>query len=465
MTTRRNRLRRSPTRGGDAGAFDDAAREPFDGASPPFDEADESELKSLLESWRVGEASESLRARVVGSYRREFAKREEETMEGYGIAESFVGGLALAGARRGEFRLTILEQESLPRRLAAELSEVAREARLTREELRRDALGFARRFCVAYARAAGHALARENVGYGVAASFAVVLTVVVALVALDRGAARFASTTKEELGVVSWLSPVPEDKKPDATGAGVAGSGHGGGQKQKFEKPGGGGGGGQREEKPPVTGKLPEASLAQQLAAPDPHPPAITQPQLPTPPSIQADPVLFPPDPRDINYGDPKSKATEPSAGSGAGGGIGTGTGGGVGEGEGSGYGRGRDFNTGGGDSSIGCCGPGRGSGASSDSNRVFKVSEVTRRAVVTSRPEPLYTDEARRDQITGTVTLRFVLNANGTVTNIVALSRLPDGLTERAMEAARRITFTPAEKDGRRVSQWATINYNFNIY
>jgi outer membrane biosynthesis protein TonB len=41
----------------------------------------------------------------------------------------------------------------------------------------------------------------------------------------------------------------------------------------------------------------------------------------------------------------------------------------------------------------------------------------------------------------------------------------LPDGLTEKAMEAARRIQFTPAEKDGRRVSQYATINYNFNIY
>jgi hypothetical protein len=32
-------------------------------------------------------------------------------------------------------------------------------------------------------------------------------------------------------------------------------------------------------------------------------------------------------------------------------------------------------------------------------------------------------------------------------------------------MEAARRIQFTPAEKDGHRVSQYATINYNFNIY
>ncbi|MBA3323229.1 MAG: energy transducer TonB, partial [Pyrinomonadaceae bacterium] len=39
------------------------------------------------------------------------------------------------------------------------------------------------------------------------------------------------------------------------------------------------------------------------------------------------------------------------------------------------------------------------------------------------------------------------------------------DGLTEKAIEAARRITFTPAEKDGRPVSQYITLVYNFNIY
>jgi outer membrane biosynthesis protein TonB len=44
-------------------------------------------------------------------------------------------------------------------------------------------------------------------------------------------------------------------------------------------------------------------------------------------------------------------------------------------------------------------------------------------------------------------------------------VSRLPDGLTEKAIEAARRISFTPAEKDGRKVSQYVTIEYNFNIY
>ncbi|MCA1817880.1 MAG: energy transducer TonB, partial [Acidobacteria bacterium] len=216
--------------------------------------------------------------------------------------------------------------------------------------------------------------------------------------------------------------------------------------------------------KPASFGKLPPASIdIPQVVAPDPHPPTVKNPHLPTPASIDADPVLFPPDPRNLPYGDPKSKSTETSSGPGTGNGIGTGTGGGVGSGEGGGVGPGRGGNTGGGDRSIGGGGPGGGGGG--DYDRVFQPREVTRKAQVIDKPEPLYTEEARKNQITGTVTISMVLNANGTVTNISALSRLPDGLTEKAIEAARRIKFVPAEKDGHKVSQYAKIMYNFNIY
>jgi TonB family protein len=99
------------------------------------------------------------------------------------------------------------------------------------------------------------------------------------------------------------------------------------------------------------------------------------------------------------------------------------------------------------------------------DAGEVFKQKETTRKAVLVYRPEPLYTDEARRDQITGAVRLRIILSATGRVTNVTALSRLPDGLTEMAIAAAHATHFLPAEKDGRRVSQYVTIDYNFNIY
>jgi TonB family protein len=432
------------------------SRDAFDELSDgEFGGREELELRSLLASWQVPAAPASLRARLSDSYRQQFTQQKEETMKAYGMPhDSFAAGYAYAG---GDFRLTILEQESLPRRLFAEVAQVTRDSRLTREEFKRDPLGFARRLLVAYAQMTRRAFARENVGYGVLASLAVVLTLVGAVVALDHNGSRglFADRTREDLEVIGWASEVPKEQpKPNASGAGMAKSGHGGGQKAKLENSGGGGGGGRLEDKPAVNGKLPQATLDQQVLAPDPKPPAIQNPSLPTAATIRADPVLFPPDPRSINYGDPKSKATELSSGSG--------TGGGVGVGNGTGYGPGEGFNTGGGPAKIGGGGPGGGGG---DYDRVFNIREVSRHAQIISRPEPLYTEEARRNQLTGTVTLRLVLNANWTVTNVVALSRLPDGLTEKAVEAARRIQFTPAERDGRKVSQYATINYNFNIY
>ncbi|HEX8161751.1 MAG TPA: energy transducer TonB [Pyrinomonadaceae bacterium] len=99
------------------------------------------------------------------------------------------------------------------------------------------------------------------------------------------------------------------------------------------------------------------------------------------------------------------------------------------------------------------------------DYDRVFKSSEVTRKVITVTRPEPLYTEEARKDQITGAVRVRMILSSDGTVNGVAAVSRLPDGLTENALRAARHIKFIPAEKDGRRVSQYVTIDYNFNLY
>jgi TonB family protein len=98
-------------------------------------------------------------------------------------------------------------------------------------------------------------------------------------------------------------------------------------------------------------------------------------------------------------------------------------------------------------------------------SQPVYKVNEATRKVVIVSRPVPGYTEEARRNQITGTVRLRFVAAADGKITNVVVQGFLRDGLTENCILAARHIKFIPAVKDGRPVSQYVTIEYNYNIY
>jgi TonB family protein len=95
----------------------------------------------------------------------------------------------------------------------------------------------------------------------------------------------------------------------------------------------------------------------------------------------------------------------------------------------------------------------------------VYSSKEVTRKVAMISRPSPPYNDEARRNQVTGVVRLRFVATPDGKVTNIVVQLFLPDGLTENAILAAKHLKFIPAVKDGRPVAQYVLIEYNYNIY
>ncbi len=268
----------------------------------------------------------------------------------------------------------------------------------------------------------------------------------------------------EQLVVENYIDIPNEQPTPEQGTAGLN-KGKGGGSKPKQEKAGGGGGGGREEQKPASFGKTPQASLTvPQVVAPDPHPPTIKNPVLPVAATMVGDPLLIPPDARNLNYGDPKSKSTDISSGPGTGNGIGTGTGGGIGSGEGGGLGPGRGGNTGGGDRNDGGGGPG-GGGGGGDYNRTFSPKEVSSKARVLSKPEPQYTEEARKNQVTGTVVLRAVFTSGGQVSNIRAVSGLPYGLTERAIAAARQIKFTPATKDGHAVSMYIQLEYNFNLY
>src|ERR1044072_375742 len=90
---------------------------------------------------------------------------------------------------------------------------------------------------------------------------------------------------------------------------------------------------------------------------------------------------------------------------------------------------------------------------------------EVTERARVIKKPEPQYTESARQHSVNGTVVLRAVFAADGKIKHLSIVRGLPDGLTEQAIAAAREIKFIPARKDGRPVSMWMQLEYNFNLY
>jgi TonB family protein len=100
-----------------------------------------------------------------------------------------------------------------------------------------------------------------------------------------------------------------------------------------------------------------------------------------------------------------------------------------------------------------------------SDSENPLSSKELPTKYVILNKPEPRYTREARRNGITGTVRLKAVLAASGKVTHIVIMKALPDGLTENAIEAAKRIRFLPSIKDGKLVSTYVTLEYGFAMY
>ena len=99
------------------------------------------------------------------------------------------------------------------------------------------------------------------------------------------------------------------------------------------------------------------------------------------------------------------------------------------------------------------------------DPNRVYSNREVSVRARIASQPKATYTEEGRKNQVTGLVVLRVVLRFDGTIGNVSVVSGLPNGLTDQAIAAARQIRFTPAQKDGAPVSVSMQVEYVFNLY
>ena len=81
-----------------------------------------------------------------------------------------------------------------------------------------------------------------------------------------------------------------------------------------------------------------------------------------------------------------------------------------------------------------------------------------------TNLVKPEYTEEARLARTSGEVKLSLELDEAGRVVNVARLSALPNGLTENAVEAARRSTFRPALRDGKPVRATGILKYSFKV-
>jgi TonB family protein len=97
--------------------------------------------------------------------------------------------------------------------------------------------------------------------------------------------------------------------------------------------------------------------------------------------------------------------------------------------------------------------------------DKAYGTTEVTTKAVIRRKPEPGFTEDARKAGLNGTIRLRAVLAADGTVKRVLVIMPLGYGLSEVAVKAARAIKFTPATINGAPVSQYILLEYNFSTY
>jgi periplasmic protein TonB len=207
----------------------------------------------------------------------------------------------------------------------------------------------------------------------------------------------------------------------------------------------GGGGGGDRDKVIAPKGRLPKPAMEQitppEVVVRNEHPKLTAEPTIVMPPTVKLASNNLP------NFGDPKSPVIggPPSNGVGSGAGIGSGSGGGIGSGIGGGV------------------GPGSGGGYGGGIFRPGVGGVTAPRAIY--KPDPEYSEEARKAKYQGTVVLALIVDAAGHPRNLKVQNGLGMGLDEKALEAVRSWKFEPAEKDGKPVAVAISVEVEFRLF
>jgi TonB family protein len=111
------------------------------------------------------------------------------------------------------------------------------------------------------------------------------------------------------------------------------------------------------------------------------------------------------------------------------------------------------------------------------DSEGIYHVSkEVTLPKLIFS-VEPEFTEQSRKRKLTGDTTVKFIVNADGTVRDPHVTKSAADrytnnkdraaaaGLDEKALQAVSQYRFEPARFQGKPVPCWLTIEVNFQVF
>jgi TonB family protein len=96
--------------------------------------------------------------------------------------------------------------------------------------------------------------------------------------------------------------------------------------------------------------------------------------------------------------------------------------------------------------------------------------TETDKTVKILSKPRADYTDAARTNNVEGRVQVRVTFLADGTIGNIGDVAENHEdlrkhGLVKAAMEAAQKIKFEPAVKNGKPISVTKTLTYSFILY
>ncbi|HEX8734765.1 MAG TPA: energy transducer TonB [Pyrinomonadaceae bacterium] len=96
--------------------------------------------------------------------------------------------------------------------------------------------------------------------------------------------------------------------------------------------------------------------------------------------------------------------------------------------------------------------------------------TETNKPVKILSKPRANYTDEARTNNVQGTVLVEVTFLPDGTIgkvsdvpKNKEALRRF--GLVKNVIEAAKKIKFEPEIKDGKPIRTTKILSYTFTLY
>jgi len=101
---------------------------------------------------------------------------------------------------------------------------------------------------------------------------------------------------------------------------------------------------------------------------------------------------------------------------------------------------------------------------ATKSTPRLQDTSANTFPVEIVFKPKPVYTDEARKLNLEGEVQLEVMFGANGELHVNRVVRGLGHGLDEAAVNAANKIKFKPAQRNGSAVSSTAIVHVMFQL-